>query len=48
VQYRSLKHFTSDKIADEAELWYLPTHRYYIQTEILHFTIILHVSVLLR
>lgn len=27
-----------------AELWYLPIHRYYIQTEILHFTIILHVS----
>lgn len=30
--------------ADQTELWYLPTHRYYIQTEILHFTIILHVS----
>lgn len=27
-----------------AALWYLPVHRYYIQTEILHFTIILHVS----
>ena len=27
-----------------AELWFLPVHRYYIQTEILHFTIILHVS----
>ena len=26
------------------ELWFLPVHRYYIQTEILHFTIILHVS----
>jgi hypothetical protein len=27
-----------------AGYWYLPVHRYYIQTEILHFTIILHVS----
>jgi len=26
------------------ELWFLPVHRYYIQTEILHFIIILHVS----
>jgi hypothetical protein len=24
------------------DVWYLPIHRYYIQTEILHFTIILH------
>jgi len=31
-----------------AELWFLPVHRYYIQTEILHFTIILHVSALLK
>ena len=30
------------------KLWYLPVHRYYIQTEILHFTIILHRPWLLR
>lgn len=30
--------------ADQVECWYLPVHRYYIQTEILHFIIILHVS----
>ena len=35
-----------DKSLDSA-LWYLPVHRYYIQTEILHFSIILHVSWLL-
>jgi hypothetical protein len=29
-------------LADMAELTFLPVHRYYIQTEILHFTIILH------
>jgi hypothetical protein len=28
--------------ASFTDLWYLPTHRYYIQTEILHYTIILH------
>ncbi|KIR54550.1 nuclear protein [Cryptococcus gattii Ru294] len=28
----------------DSKLWFLPIHRYYIQTEILHFTIILHVS----
>lgn len=32
-----------DKSLDSA-LWYLPVHRYYIQTEILHFSIILHVG----
>ncbi|WOO77154.1 putative transcriptional regulatory protein [Vanrija pseudolonga] len=30
-----------DKSRDK-DVWYLPIHRYYIQTEILHFTIILH------
>lgn len=32
----------------DSKLWYLPIHRYYIQTEILHFTIILHRPWLLR
>ncbi|EIW71030.1 hypothetical protein TREMEDRAFT_27559 [Tremella mesenterica DSM 1558] len=31
----------------DTKLWFLPVHRYYIQTEILHFTIILHVSLLI-
>ncbi|KAL1413444.1 hypothetical protein Q8F55_001211 [Vanrija albida] len=31
----------TDKSKDK-DIWYLPIHRYYIQTEILHFTIILH------
>jgi hypothetical protein len=35
-------------INGSAELWYLPVHRYYIQTEILHFIIILHRPWLLR
>ncbi|RXK39216.1 hypothetical protein M231_03573 [Tremella mesenterica] len=32
----------------DTKLWFLPVHRYYIQTEILHFTIILHRPYLLR
>lgn len=32
------------RLTQNTELWFLPIHRYYIQTEILHFTIILHVS----
>ena len=36
-----------DKSHDK-DLWYLPIHRYYIQTEILHFRIILHRPYLLR
>lgn len=31
-------------ITEDQGCWYLSVHRYYIQTEILHFTIILHVS----
>ncbi|WVQ79880.1 hypothetical protein IAT38_001980 [Cryptococcus sp. DSM 104549] len=38
---------TPDKSYD-SKLWFLPIHRYYIQTEILHFTIILHRPWLLR
>ncbi|KAK4684431.1 hypothetical protein P7C73_g5751, partial [Tremellales sp. Uapishka_1] len=38
---------TPDTSYDQAQ-WYLPVHRYYIQTEILHFTIILHRPWLLR
>ncbi|WVN89314.1 uncharacterized protein L203_104536 [Cryptococcus depauperatus CBS 7841] len=34
--------------SDDDKLWFLPIHRYYIQTEILHFTIILHRPWLLR
>nr|XP_019046958.1 hypothetical protein I302_03564 [Kwoniella bestiolae CBS 10118]OCF25888.1 hypothetical protein I302_03564 [Kwoniella bestiolae CBS 10118] len=36
-----------DKSYDK-KMWFLPIHRYYIQTEILHFTIILHRPWLLR
>ncbi|KAK8847577.1 hypothetical protein IAR55_005436 [Kwoniella newhampshirensis] len=36
-----------DKSTDD-KFWYLPVHRYYIQTEILHFVIILHRPWLLR
>ncbi|WVR04770.1 hypothetical protein IAU60_001782 [Kwoniella sp. DSM 27419] len=32
----------------DGQMWYLPIHRYYIQTEVLHFTIILHRPWLLR
>ncbi|OCF45779.1 nuclear protein [Kwoniella heveanensis CBS 569] len=38
---------TPDKSYDN-KMWFLPIHRYYIQTEILHFTIILHRPWLLR
>nr|XP_019008291.1 uncharacterized protein I206_06846 [Kwoniella pini CBS 10737]OCF47072.1 hypothetical protein I206_06846 [Kwoniella pini CBS 10737] len=41
------KMLTPDKSYDK-KLWFLPIHRYYIQTEILHFTIILHRPWLLR
>ncbi|WWD21666.1 hypothetical protein CI109_106152 [Kwoniella shandongensis] len=34
--------------SQDSKLWYLPIHRYYIQTEILHFVIILHRPWLLR
>ncbi|WVQ69466.1 uncharacterized protein L199_007684 [Kwoniella botswanensis] len=41
------KMLTPDKSYDD-KMWFLPIHRYYIQTEILHFTIILHRPWLLR
>ncbi|ORX34040.1 fungal-specific transcription factor domain-domain-containing protein [Kockovaella imperatae] len=34
--------------SNDSQLWYLSIHRYYIQTEILHFRIILHRPYLLR
>ncbi|WRT64595.1 uncharacterized protein IL334_001528 [Kwoniella shivajii] len=41
------KMLSPDKSYDK-KMWFLPIHRYYIQTEILHFTIILHRPWLLR
>ncbi|WWC86725.1 uncharacterized protein L201_001603 [Kwoniella dendrophila CBS 6074] len=43
----TFKMLTPDKSYDQ-KMWFLPIHRYYIQTEILHFTIILHRPWLLR